>query len=246
MSDLTGKRALVTGAARGIGAAIAVDLAARGADVAITYQQSADSAARVTEQIRSLGRRAVAIRADSADAAAVTWSIGETVSQIGGLDILVNNAGVLHSAPLAQTTLGQIDHMIAVNIRSVVLASQAAIAYLPDGGRIVSLGSCLAERVAINYATVYSMSKSALLSFTRGLARELGPRGITVNLVHPGPTDTDMNPADGAGADELRRLLALGRFASVDDIASAVAFLASPAARNITGAGITVDSGMNA
>ncbi|MUM34321.1 SDR family oxidoreductase [Mycobacterium sp. CBMA361] len=221
MSDLTGKRALVTGASRGIGAAIAVDLATRGADVAITYQQSAGSAATVTDKIRSLGRRAVAIQADSADAAAVTGSIAETVSQIGGLDILVNNAGVLYSAPLTETSLEQIDHLIAVNIRATVLASQAAIAYLPDGGRM-------------------------LLSFTRGLARELGPRGITVNLVHPGPTDTDMNPADGVGADELRALMALGRYASVDDIASAVAFLVSPAARNITGTGITVDSGMNA
>lgn len=246
MSDLTGKRALVTGGARGIGAAIAVELAARGADVAITYQRSADSAAAVTGKIRSIGRRAVAIQADSADAAAVTASVTETVSRIGGLDILVNNAGVLHSAPLAQTTLSQIDHMLAVNIRSVVLASQAAIAYLPDGGRIVSLGSCMAERVAIGYATVYSMSKSALLSFTRGLARELGPRGITVNLVHPGPTDTDMNPANGAGADGLRALMALGRYATTDDISSAVAFLVSPAARNITGTGLTVDGGMNA
>jgi 3-oxoacyl-[acyl-carrier protein] reductase len=246
MLDLTGKRALVTGAARGIGAAIALDLATRGADVAITYQQSADSAAMVTDKIRSLGGRAVAIQADSADAAAVTWSIAETVSQIGGLDILVNNAGVLYTAPMAETTLEQIDHMIAVNIRSVVLASQAAIAHLPDGGRIVSVGSCLAERVAINYATVYSMSKSALLSFTRGLARELGPRGITVNLVHPGPTDTDMNPAEGAGAEGLKELMALGYFADVDDIASAVGFLASPLARHITGTSITVDGGMNA
>jgi len=246
MTDLTGKRALITGAARGIGAAIAVELATRGADVAITYQRSTDSAARVTGRIRSLGRKAVAIRADSADAAAVTSSVAEAVSHIGGLDILVNNAGVLYSAPLVETSLDQIDHLIAVNIRSVVLASQAALAYLPDGGRIVSLGSCLAERVAIDYATVYSMSKSALLSFTRGLARELGPRGITVNLVHPGPTDTDMNPADSAGADGLTGLMALGRYARVGDIASAVGFLVGPTAGNITGTGITVDGGMNA
>ncbi|WP_067967782.1 SDR family NAD(P)-dependent oxidoreductase [Mycolicibacter icosiumassiliensis] len=246
MTDLTGKRALVTGAARGIGAAIAVELATRGADVAITYQRSTDSAAKVTGRIRSLGQKAVAIQADSADAAAVTSSVAEAVSHIGGLDILVNNAGVLYSAPLVETTLEQIDHLIAVNIRSVVLASQAALAYLPDGGRIVSLGSCLAERVAIDYATVYSMSKSALLSFTRGLARELGPRGITVNLVHPGPTDTDMNPADSAGADGLTGLMALGRYARVGDIASAVGFLVGPTAGNITGTGITVDGGMNA
>lgn len=246
MTDLTGKRALVTGAARGIGAAIAVELATRGADVAITYQRSTDSAARVTARVRSLGRKAVAIQADSADATAVTSSVTEAVSRIGGLDILVNNAGVLHSAPLVETTLEQIDHLIAVNIRSVVLASQAALVYLPDGGRIVSLGSCLAERVAIDYATVYSMSKSALLSFTRGLARELGPRGITVNLVHPGPTDTDMNPADRAGADGLTGLMALGRYARVGDIASAVGFLVGPTAENITGTGITVDGGMNA
>ncbi|UVO13683.1 SDR family oxidoreductase [Mycobacterium sp. SVM_VP21] len=246
MTDLTGKRALVTGAARGIGTAIAVELATRGADVAITYQRSTDSAARVTGRIRSLGRKAVAIQADSADAAAVTSSVAAAVSHIGGLDILVNNAGVLYSAPLVETTLEQIDHLIAVNIRSVVLASQAALAYLPDGGRIVSLGSCLAERVAIDYATVYSMSKSALLSFTRGLARELGPRGITVNLVHPGPTDTDMNPADSAGADGLTALTALGRYSRVGDIASAVGFLVGPTAGNITGTGITVDGGMNA
>lgn len=246
MTDMTGKRALVTGAARGIGAAIAVELATRGADVAITYQRSTDSAARVTGRIRSLGRKAVAIQADSADAAAVTSSVAAAVSHIGGLDILVNNAGVLYSAPLVETTLEQIDHLIAVNIRSVVLASQAALAYLPDGGRIVSLGSCLAERVAIDYATVYSMSKSALLSFTRGLARELGPRGITVNLVHPGPTDTDMNPADSAGADGLTGLMALGRYSRVGDIASAVGFLVGPTAGNITGTGITVDGGMNA
>lgn len=246
MTDLTGKRALVTGAARGIGTAIAVELATRGADVAITYQRSTDSAARVTGRIRSLGRKAVAIQADSADAAAVTSSVAAAVSHIGGLDILVNNAGVLYSAPLVETTLEQIDHLIAVNIRSVVLTSQAALAYLPDGGRIVSLGSCLAERVAIDYATVYSMSKSALLSFTRGLARELGPRGITVNLVHPGPTDTDMNPADSAGADGLTALTALGRYSRVGDIASAVGFLVGPTAGNITGTGITVDGGMNA
>ena len=246
MTALTGKRALVTGAARGIGTAIAVELATRGADVAITYQRSTDSAARVTGRIRSLGRKAVAIQADSADAAAVTSSVAAAVSHIGGLDILVNNAGVLYSAPLVETTLEQIDHLIAVNIRSVVLASQAALAYLPDGGRIVSLGSCLAERVAIDYATVYSMSKSALLSFTRGLARELGPRGITVNLVHPGPTDTDMNPADSAGADGLTALTALGRYSRVGDIASPVGFLVGPTAGNITGTGITVAGGMNA
>jgi NAD(P)-dependent dehydrogenase (short-subunit alcohol dehydrogenase family) len=246
MTDLTGKRALVTGASRGIGAAIALELAARGADVAITYERSADKAAEVVRSIEGKGRRGFAIQADSADAAAVKRSVDEAAQRLGGLDILVNNAGIARGGPVAEQSLADIDALLAVNIRSVVLASQAAIAHLPDGGRIVSIGSCLAERVPFGGVTVYSMTKSALLSFTRGLARELGPRGITVNLVQPGSTDTDMNPADGPQSDVQRANSALGHYGKPEDIAAAVAFLASPAARQITGTGITVDGGANA
>ncbi|MCG5243581.1 3-oxoacyl-ACP reductase family protein [Azospirillum doebereinerae] len=246
MSDLAGKRALVTGASRGIGAAIALALAEKGADVAITYQNSAEQAAGLVRAIEAKGRRGFAIQADSADAAAVKRSVDEAAGNLGGLDILVNNAGVARGGPLAEMSLDDIDAVLDVNVRGVVLASQAAIPHLTDGGRIVSIGSCLAERVAFPGLTVYSMSKSALLAFTRGLARELGPRGITVNLVHPGPTDTDMNPAQSERADAQRGLTALGRYGTPEDVAAAVAFLASPAARQITGTGIAVDGGTNA
>lgn len=246
MIELTGKRALVTGASRGIGAAIALALAEQGADVAITYERSAERAAEVVRAIEAKGRRGFAIQADSADAEAVKRSVDQAAQSLGGLDILVNNAGIARGGPVAEASLADIDALLAVNIRSVVLASQAAIAHLSEGGRIVSIGSCLAERVPFPGITIYSMTKSALLAFTRGLARELGPRGITVNLVHPGPTDTDMNPATGEDADGQRALTALGHYGKPEDVAAAVAFLASPAARQITGTGISVDGGANA
>ncbi|MDP3258486.1 SDR family oxidoreductase [Bosea sp. (in: a-proteobacteria)] len=246
MSELSGKRALVTGGSRGIGAAIALALAEKGADVAITYERLAERAAEVVRSVEALGRRGVAIQADSADAAAVKRSVEEAVGALGGLDILVNNAGIARGGPVAEASLADIDALLAVNIRSVVLASQAALAHLPDGGRIVSIGSCLGERVPFGGVTIYSMTKSALLSFTRGLAREVGPRGITVNLVQPGSTDTDMNPAEGEQADQQRALSALGHFGQPQDIAAAVAFLAGPGARQITGTTLTVDGGANA
>jgi NAD(P)-dependent dehydrogenase (short-subunit alcohol dehydrogenase family) len=246
MSELSGKRALVTGAARGIGAAIAKGLAHKGANVAITYEKSADAAAALIRSIEELGRKAIAIQADSADPVAVKRSVDEAAERLGGLDILVNNAGVARLGPVETMSLADIDAILNVNVRGVVLASQAAIAHLPAGGRIVTIGSNVATRVPFGGLTVYSMSKSALLSFTQGLARELGPKDITVNLVHPGPTDTDMNPASGPMADTMRATMAIQRYGKPDDIAAAVAFLASPGARHITGTGILVDGGANA
>jgi 3-oxoacyl-[acyl-carrier protein] reductase len=246
MSELAGKRALVTGASRGIGAAIALALADQGADVAITYERSAERAADIVRAIEAKGRRAIAIQADSADASAVKRSVDDAAERLGGLDILVNNAGIARGGPVAEMSLADIDAILDVNVRSVVLASQAAIPHLTEGGRIISIGSCLGERVPFPGVTVYSMSKSALLSFTRGLARELGPRGVTVNLVQPGSTDTDMNPADGEQSEMQRAMTALGHYGKPEDIAAAVAFLASPAARQITGTTITVDGGANA
>jgi 3-oxoacyl-[acyl-carrier protein] reductase len=175
MGELVGKRALVTGASRGIGAAIALALAEQGADVAITYDRSAERAAEVVRAIEAKGRRGIAIQADSADAARVKQSVEEAAEKLGGLDILVNNAGIARGGPLAEMNLADIDAILDVNVRAVVLASQAAIPHLHEGGRIISLGSCLAERVPSTGVTVYAMSKSALLAFTRGLARELGP-----------------------------------------------------------------------
>ncbi|ONG56360.1 oxidoreductase [Pseudoroseomonas deserti] len=244
--DLLGKRALVTGGSRGIGAAIARELARRGADVAITYVSSPERAAGVAKEIEGLGRRALAIAADSADPAAIKHSVEEAVAGLGGLDILVNNAGVARGGPLESMSLDDIDAIIDVNIRGVVLSIQAAIPHLSQGGRIISIGSCLAERVAMPGISVYSMSKSALISLTRGLARDLGPRGITVNLVHPGPTDTDMNPAAGPQAEAQRAGIALGHYGKPEDIAGAVAYLAGPGAAQVTGTGIVVDGGLNA
>ena len=244
MTNLVGKRALVTGASRGIGAAIALALAENGADVALTFQNSPDRAQEVVTSIEKLGRRAVAIRADSGDPAAIKRSIDEAVAALGGLDILVNNAGIALYNTIADFKVEDIDALFAVNVRGPILATQAAIPHLPAGGRVISIGSAGAERIVGAPGTVYYMTKSALQSFTRGLAQELGPKDITANLVQPGSTDTDMNPADGESADYQRSLSPLGRFGTPADIAAAVTFLASPAAKHITGSIITVDGGL--
>jgi 3-oxoacyl-[acyl-carrier protein] reductase len=243
---LNGKKALVTGASRGIGAAIAKTLAAEGADVAITYEKSADRASEVVSAIREHGRKGVAIQADSADVSAVQASVEKTVKELGGLDILVNNAGILRIGGLKDNSLADIDALLNVNVRSPIVASQAALAHLNKGGRIITIGSYFADRVPAPVLTVYSASKSAMVAFTKGLARELGPKEITVNLVQPGSIDTDMNPAHGPFGDTLRQFMALGHYGKPADIANAVAFLASEQAGYITGSTLTVDGGANA
>lgn len=246
MSDLTGKRALVTGGSRGIGVSIALTLAERGADVVISYEQSADRAAQVVAAIEAKGRKAVALRADSADPAAIRRLVDAAANALGGLDIVVNNAGIARYGSVAEMSLADVDALLDVNIRGAVLLAQAAIPKLGDDARIVLIGSSLADRIVASGVTVYSLTKSAQVALTRGLARELGERGITVNLVQPGATDTEMNPADGERADGLRAMTALGRYNDPQDVAAAVVFLASPAARQITGATLTVDAGLNA
>jgi len=243
MINLTGKKALVTGGSRGIGAAIALALAENGADVAITFQHSVDRAQAVVKSIEQFGRRGVAIKADSADPVAIRQSVEEAVGVLGGLDILVNNAGIARFNSIADFSVEDIDALLAVNVRGPVLATQAAIPHLQAGGRVITIGSAGADRIVGSPGTVYYMTKSALQSFTRGLAQELGPKDITANLVQPGSTDTEMNPANGESADFQRNLTPLGRFASPADIAAAVAFLASPAARHLTGTIVTVDGG---
>lgn len=243
MIDLNGKRALVTGGSRGIGAAIALVLAESGADIAFTYQSAADKADAVVKSIEQTGRRAVAIQADSADPEAIARAVGDAIAALGGLDILVNSAAIGHTGMIADIDLADYQKVMDVNVRAPVLFAKAAIPHLGKGGRIVTIGSGLGERVPFPGITTYAMSKAALTSFNRGLSRELGPSGITVNLVQPGSVDTDANPADGPAADFQRSLTSLGRYAEPREIANAVAFLASPAASIITGATLTVDGG---
>ncbi|PRE15084.1 SDR family NAD(P)-dependent oxidoreductase [Burkholderia multivorans] len=246
MNRLQGKRALVTGGSRGIGAAIAKRLAADGADVAITYEKSAERAQAVVAEIETLGRRAVAIQADSADPVAIRAAVDRAADTLGGLDILVNNAGIFRAGSLDALTLDDIDATLNVNVRAVIVASQAAARHLGEGGSIVSTGSCLATRVPDAGMSLYAASKAALIGWTQGLARDLGPRGITVNIVHPGSTDTDMNPADGEHADAQLARMAIPRYGKADDVAALVAFVVGPEGRSINGTGLTIDGGANA
>ncbi|WEX09741.1 SDR family oxidoreductase [Chelativorans sp. AA-79] len=246
MSRLEGKAALVTGGGRGIGASIAKRLAADGADVAVTYSRSAEKAAAVVTDIEARGRKGLAIGADNADAAAVASAVEEAADSLGRLDILVNNAGIFGHATIEEATLEDFDEMVAINTRAAFMASKTAIRHMKDGGRIISIGSNLAERVPSPGISLYSLSKAALIGFTKGLARDLGPRGITANVVHPGSTDTDMNPANGPTADGQRNLMAIPRYGHPDDIAGLVAWLAGPEARFVTGAAWTIDGGANA
>ncbi|MDT3376520.1 SDR family oxidoreductase [Labrys neptuniae] len=243
---LAGKRTLVTGAARGIGAAIALKLAEDGADVAITYEKSADKAEALAAEIRALGRKALAIQADAACPEAAKTAVEQTVADLGGLDILVNNAGVLIAGAFSAQSLEEIDLQLNVNVRGVFVTTQVALQHIPNGGRVVTIGSNAGLSVPFAGIAVYAATKSAMESFTRGLARELGPRDITVNLVRPGPIDTDMNPADGPLAPSILPSLSIARYGKTREVAEAVAFLAGPGAAYVTGSGILVDGGISA
>lgn len=245
-SNITGKVALVQGGSRGIGAAIVERLAAEGAAVAFTYVSSAAKAEQLQESIIAKGGKALAIHADSADAHAIQQAVTRTVDTFGGLDILVNNAGVLAIGPLEEFSLDDFDRTLAINVRSVFVATQAAARHMGRGGRVINIGSTNAERMPFAGGGPYAMSKSALVGLTKGLARDLGPRGITINNVQPGPVDTDMNPASGDFADSLIGFMAIDRYGKVEEIASFVAYLAGPEAGYITGASLTVDGGFSA
>jgi 3-oxoacyl-[acyl-carrier protein] reductase len=246
MKKLKGRIALVTGGSRGIGAAIAKRLAQDGAAVTITYARAQQQAEEVVRAIEAEGGRALAIRADSGNAEAVKRAVAETVRTFGRLDVLVNNAGIAVIKPLDEFSLDDFDRMVAVNVRGVFAAIQEASRHLGEGGRIITIGSVNADRIPFAGGSVYAMTKAAIAGLTRGLARDLGPRGITVNNVQPGPVDTDMNPAEGPFADQLRAFLAVPRYAHSDEIAGLVAYLASPEAAYITGASLTIDGGFAA
>ena len=244
--QLEGKIALVTGASRGIGAAIAKRLASEGASVAITYAKDATAAAEVVKAIESYGGKAVAIQADAADAEAVKSAVEKAVATLGRLDVLVNNAGTAIPKKFEDTTLEELDRVININIRGVFVTTHAALKHFNDNGRIIMIGSCVGERDMTPGLAPYSATKGAVKMFSQGLSREVGSRGITVNNIQPGPIDTDLNPAAGDWATPQIANTALGRYGHVDEVAALVAFVAGPEAGYITGANLTVDGGTNA
>jgi len=246
MSKLAEKVALITGGSRGIGAGIARRLAGDGASVAITYTKGADAAASVVREIEDAGGKAIAIQADAADADAVAAAVEKTVATFGRLDVLVNNAGVAIPKAFEETTLEEMDRVIDINVRGVFAATKAALKHMKDGGRIITIGSCVGERMMTPGLVAYSATKGAVKMFTQGLSREVGGRGITVNNVQPGPIDTDLNPAAGDWAAPQVANTALKRYGHVDDVAALVSFVAGPEASYITGANLTVDGGTNA
>jgi 3-oxoacyl-[acyl-carrier protein] reductase len=244
--QLAGKVALVTGGSRGIGAAIAKRLARDGADVAITYASAQKKADEVVDAIKAEGVKGLAVRADSGDAGAVKNAVAQTVETLGRIDVLVNNAGALVVAPLDKFSLEDFDRMVVVNIRGVFAAAQEASRHMDNGGRIINIGSVNGARIPFAGGSVYAMTKAAVAGLTRRLARDLGPRGITVNTVHPGPTATDMNPPVGEFAESMKSMMAIGRYGETDEIAGLVSYLAGPEAAFVTGASLTIDGGYNA
>jgi 3-oxoacyl-[acyl-carrier protein] reductase len=246
MSKLIEKVALVTGGSRGIGAAIAKRLAADGASVAITYAKDASAASAVVKAIERGGGKAIAIQADATNAGAVEAAVEKTFATFGRLDVLVNNAGTAIPKPFEEATLEEMDRVIAINVRGVYVATQAALKHMKSGGRVIMIGSAVGERVAAPGLVPYAGTKGAVKMFTQALAREIGSRGITVNNVQPGPIDTELNPAAGEWAVPQKAATALDRYGRADEVAALVAFVAGPESSYITGANLTVDGGMNA
>lgn len=243
---LAGKTALVTGGSRSIGAAIARRLAADGAAVALTYSASPEKAATVVREIEAAGGRAVALAADAGDPAAVRRSVAATVDAFGGLDILVNNAGLGQGGAIEDIAFDTYERMIAVNVTGVFVATQEAVRHMKRGGRVIHIGSSMTRYAAFPTASLYTLTKGAIAGFNRSLVRDLGPKGITVNTVHPGPTDTDMNPAGGPVSEIVGPGIALGRYGQPHEIAGVVAFLAGPDAAFVSGAEIVADGGFTA
>ncbi|MRV73617.1 SDR family oxidoreductase [Duganella sp. FT92W] len=245
-TPFAGKIAFVTGGSRGIGAGIVRRLARDGATVAFTYQQAESTANALAAGIEAQGGRALAIRADAADANALRGAIERVGRDFGKIDILVNNAGILRLGDVATFALADFDQTWAVNVRAVFVGIQAALPLMAAGGRIINIGSTNAHRMPFAGGGAYAMSKSALLGLVQGFARDLGPRGITINNIQPGPVDTDLNPGAGDFATQLHGLMAIGRHGTAAEIAAMVAYVASPEAAFVTGASLNIDGGFAA
>lgn len=246
MTRLSGKKALITGGSRGIGRATALRFAAEGADIALTYSASADQAKEVVAAIEKLGRKAVAIQADAKHPKKLEGVVKQAADALGGLDIVMNNAGVFLASPITETTDEEFETTFAVNVHSVFIIGREAARILPEGGRIINVGSVLGERSLFDNMTSYAMSKFAVAGMTRAWARDLAARKITVNAIQPGPIATDMNPDQGDFADFMRNQIPLKRYGHPEEIAALAAFLASPEASYITGTMQTIDGGMMA
>jgi 3-oxoacyl-[acyl-carrier protein] reductase len=246
MKKLENKIALVTGGSRGIGAAISKKLAREGATVLFTFSHATEKAQAVVAEIKEAGGNAVAIQADSSDSQQITDTVNAAIAKFGHIDILVSNAGIYIGKAFEDHTLEDYERIMSINVRAVYLAAHAVAKQMSAGGRIITIGSNLADNSLSSQTTLYTMSKSALQGFTRGLARDLGPKGITVNLVQPGPIDTDMNPSNTEHAEFLRGRMAIPKYGTGDDIAGLVSFLASEEGNFITGSALTIDGGFNA
>ncbi|CAH0342629.1 3-oxoacyl-[acyl-carrier-protein] reductase FabG [Rhizobium sp. CECT 9324] len=235
------KTALIFGGSRGIGAAIARQLAQDGFWVAITYVSQSEKARQVVTDIEASDGRAMAIQADSADPDAIRRAVRETVDRFGKLDAAIVNAGVLKLANIENVTLDDLDVSLAINVRGVFLAIQAAALNMKDGGRIVTIGSNTAVRTGSSGGSVYAMTKAAVAAMVKGAALDLAPRSITVNNIQPGPTETDMTASMVAG---LVNVIPLKRVGQPDEIAALASYLVSDKAGYMTGSSLTIDGGL--
>ncbi len=245
MAELKTKNAFVSGGSRGIGAAIALKLAQQGANVTITYSKSQDRAAEVVQKIEAMGVKGLAIQADATKAENVVQAIQQAVSTFGSIDILVNSAGIFELKPITESTLEDYERTENVNIKAVFAATMEAVKSMPEGGRIITIGSVNSESMPFPGGSLYGMSKAAVGMMTQCWARDLGQKKITANVIQPGPIDTEMNPADGPFGETLTAMTAINRYGKPEEIAELAAFLSSPRASNITGSAINIDGGMS-